>query len=366
MEVVRGLKPYAALSWNYSSNLLYNPPGLNEASDWYLTAEAGIDTELTLSRQRFLIDARVFHNAYDRFDQFDYTGGDARAVWKWLSGRLWDGELGYAYARTLRSFANQNQLLPQKDIQDRNKVFGSVNRWLTDRWRVGALADWTDASFSESERLNRTRVGGGAKVEYVSRPENIVGIEALYSTADYENQADLDYDDWNAGPFLDWKLSTKTRVRANAAYENRTYDVSDIRNFDGLTGRLTTIWDATGKTRIKADIYRDISNLEDEIATYAIIDGISVEPTWNITGKTALRAFAGYERRDFQGADEVDAILGIPEREDDVTVLELWLDWNARRNISLSVGVGSENRDSDRPLREYDVQTVQARFSIGL
>lgn len=364
LEIARGLKPYAALSWNYSSNLFYNPPELNDASDWYLTAEAGFDTELKVSRQRFLLDARIFHNAYDRFSEFDYTGGDGKVLWKWLAGTLWDGELGYQYEQTQRSFANQ--IVPRKDLRARNKVFGSANRWLSDRWRLGALANWTDTSFTESERLDRTTVGGGGKLEYVSKPENILGIQALYSTADYQRAPDLDYDDWSVGPYVEWRLTTKTRIRGNAAYENRSYDVTAVRNFDGLTGRVTTFWDATAKTNIRADIYRDLSNLADEIASYAIIDGVSVEPRWNITGKTALRASAAYERRDFQGADEADNFLGISERVDDVTSFELGLDWNARRNLLLSLAIGADRRDSNRTLRDYDVQYVEARFSLGL
>jgi hypothetical protein len=364
LETVRGLKPYAAVSFTYDSNLLLKPSGLNDKSDRYLTLEAGFDTEFTVNRQRFLIDGRIFNNSYDRFSRFDHTGGDGRVVWNWVLGKLWDGNLGYTYDRRLRGFGEQD--LPIKDLRDTNRLFGTANRWLTDRWKVGALADWTDVSFSENKLLDVTRYGLGANLTYFTEIDNSIGLVAAYTEAEYSNGDDRDYVDFSMGPAADWRVTTKTRLKANIAYKSRSYDFLSEKDFEGPVGRLTALWDLTGKTTISASVYHDISNLSDDIATYALIDGIIVEPTWDITGKTSLRALASFERRDFEGRQDDAELLGLEERIDEVTALGLWLDWNVRRNVLVSLGYGINDRSSDRALREYNSEYVEARFQIGL
>ncbi len=364
LETVRDLHPYAAVSYTYNSNLLLNPPGLNDQSDRYVTLEAGLDTELNLNRQRLLIDGRVFHNSYDRFSRFDYTGGKGSLIWKWLLGKLWEGDLGYAYNRRLRGFGEE--IIATRNLIDTNRVYATANRWLTDRWKVGGLVDWTDVSYSESKARDNIRYGLGANLTYYTEAENSIGLVTAYKEGKYSNVDNQDYVDFSIGPAADWQVTAQTRLAANLFYKSRTYDVLSDRDFEGPVGRLSALWEVTGKTAIKAAVYRDISNLNDDIATYALIDGMSLEPTWAITGKTSLRALASFERRDFQGSEDAAAVVGLEERVDDVTALGLWVDWNVRRNVLFSLGYGVNDRNSNRPLREYNSEYVEARFQVGL
>lgn len=363
LDVVRTFQPYAALGWTTDSNLLRNPDNLNDDSDQYLTLEAGVDARFDVSRQRFLVDGRIFRNSYDRFSEFDYTGGDGRLRWNWAAGKLWEGTLGYTYTRRLRDFANE--LVPQRDILNRHRVFGSANRWVTNRWRVGASTEWADVSFTESEQLDKNVLGFGAIADYVSVAGNVIGLETGFAATDFSaNRAD--YDDFNVGPRLDWRLSSKTRIRASAGYKSRTHDMRDERDFDGFVARVRTTWAATGKTTILAEAWRDISNLDDEIANFAVVQGISVEPIWNITAKTSLQALASFERRDFQGGDDDDLAVVFDDRVDDVAAFGVGVNWQARRSIALSLGYRAESRDSNRELREYDFQSFEARINVGL
>jgi hypothetical protein len=331
LNTVKELHPYAAVTGTNDSNLFRRPKGPLEQSDNYLTAEAGFDTELSLGRQRFLLDGRVFRNYYETFDRFDYTGGEAEATWQWLAGRLWSGEVGYTFNRQLRDFANE--LVPTRDIQNRNKVYASANRWLDTRWRVGAEVDWVDITFSESDFLDKTRYDVRANLDYVTNTDNSVGVDVVYSPSYYSNRNGLDYDDVIAGANARWRLTDKTRLRATAGYQVRSYDSADERNFDGLVGSVRAIWDVTGKTTVEAAAWQELSNLGDQVPNYAIVDGISLEPKWQITAKTALRGIASYERRDFERIPEEELGVVLPDRVDDVSALGMWLDWAPRPNI---------------------------------
>lgn len=369
LETVKGLHPYAAMGYTDDSNLLRKSdaaaallPGIPaNRSDKYLTIEAGLDTELELSRQRILINGRIYNNSYDRFDQLDHTAGDARAVWKWTYGNLWGGNLGYAYSRKMRDFTNQ--LIPAKDMLDRHRLFASVDRWLTTRWRASANTQWTDVSSSETRRLDKKRAGVGFSVDHFSGAGNSLGLETTYANSSYDIGSERDYDDWYLGPTAHWQITTKTTLDANGGYLRREHDGLSERDFDGFVGRLTALWQITDKTTLSASAWRDLSNLDDEIADYAVIDGIVIEPTWAITPKTAVRGLVRYEHRDFQTSSEVP---GIPDRIDEINTLGLWFDWQFLRNGSLSLGYETEDRDSTRRLEEYDYDLFRAQLRIGL
>lgn len=360
LDVVKGLHPYASIAATHDSNLLRL--SRNAGSDTYSTLEAGFSTDFDVSRQRFLIDGRIYRNDYDRFSQFDYTGGHALALWKWIYGRPWKGELGFKYDRRLRDLANQ--LIPAKDLIDRSRFFGEADRWLNERWLLGMRANWTNVSFSERADLDKRLLGGGIDLDYVSRAGNSVGLESNYTDAHFSDASRRDYREWFLGPNVDWQITGKTRLSATAGYLQRDHDTTSERDFQGPVGRLTAVWEATGKTLVSASVWREISNLKDEVANYAIIDGISLEPTWALSAKTALRAAASYEQRDFEGSQP--DIENIEERMDDIYSVELWLDWDFLRNGRLSLGYRAENRDSTRTLQEYDYRYVRAQLRLGL
>ncbi len=376
-DALKALHPYAYVGLTYDTNLILssNDPvataalqdffGFSGTSDWYTTLGAGFDSEINKGKQKFSVGGNIFRNTYDRFNELDYTGGDARAIWDWAAGRLWSGTLGYRFNRELRSFANQD--VPDRDVMNRNRVFGDVKRWVTDRWRVGASADWSDVAFSANESLNRNIYGVGAVVDYVTAADNSVGLEARAVDVRFTNVALRDYTKFNIGPVADWRVTGSTRLRAAAGYVQQTYDDTPDRDYNGPVGRLTAIWDATGKTRITSEVWRDVSSLGDEIATYAVITGISVAPRWQMSPKTQLRAFAGYEQRDFSGSRDIitpDPLLG--DRVDDVFTFNVGADWTIRNNIIFSLQYDAGNRDSTRQLVDYDFQSIQALVRVGL
>jgi len=96
-----------------------------------------------------------------------------------------------------------------------------------------------------------------------------------------------------------------------------------------------------------------LSNLGDEIAEYAVVDGVSIEPIWYLTEKVNLRVEASYENRNFQ----VDPFKS--DRQDDVGAAGAFVDWEIARNIKLSAGIDSERRSSTRALQDYDFNRFQ-------
>jgi hypothetical protein len=341
------------------SSDLYEPE-----SDVYTTIEAGFSTEFNLSRQQFLVNGRIYQVLYDRLDEFNYVGGDAQALWKWVQGSLWEGEIGYRFLRKQRDFANEN--IPTNDMLDRNTFSATANRWLTPRWRLGGAASVAATSFDESEDLNQTIFGVGANLDYVTLAGSIFGVESLFAKGTYPNDSERDYVQISIGPTANWKPTTKTRIKANLAYETLTHDEQPERDFDGLVGRIRATWQATGKTSVAFVLWREFSNLNEESANFAIIDGVGLEPSWSITSKTTLRALASFQRQAYQSFQGANIVSDVEDRVDDVTYLGVWVDWQLRSGVSLSLGYSAGSRESTRALTDYDFQNVQATITVAL
>ncbi len=358
-DALKLLKPYLLGGITYESNLLLLSS--DAQSDFYTTLGLGIGAELVLGQQTISLDGLIYRNDFDRFDYLDFEGGEADLVWDWIAGRLWSGRVGYRFDRSLRSFAFQ--LVPFKDIISRNRVFVEADRWVADRWRLGLEGNWTKVGFSESSVQDRTLLGGGARIDYVTSTSNSLGLRASYSNGDFQSESIADYYEFQVGPELKWRLSPKTRVQLFLGYLERDYDQGSENDYNGSVGSLSTYWQATGKTSFNLSLLRTVSALGDEIANYAVVQGVTLEPSWAIGSKTILRGLLGYQEQDFRGAD-LDS-LGAESRLDKVTDLELWVDWNPRSAVRLSLGVTLEERDSTRAFRDYRNEVLFGQIEFG-
>lgn len=368
VEVLTGLHPHAAISYSEDSNLLRLSdeelplvPGGGDGSDSYVTLEAGVSTRLHLSRQRVLLSARVYENDYEKFSEYDHKGGDARVVWRWVYGALWNGDLGYSYSRKLRGFANQE--VPIKDMIDRHRFRLTANRWLTPHWKLGAGVVLADISSGERDSLDKQLRIGEATLDFVTEAETSLGFLLEHTDAKFDIDSGRDYTETFLGPRIDWAVSSRTAVEATAGLRRREHDMLSERDFDGLVAEIIANWQITEKTAITAAASRDLSSLNDEIAGFAVIEKIGIETTWNITDKTRLRGAARYEERDFQGGASTPVLA---QRVDDIHTYGVWLDWEFLRNGLFTIGLESEDRVSNRAREDYEFEVFMAKVRLGL
>jgi hypothetical protein len=110
-------------------------------------------------------------------------------------------------------------------------------------------------------------------------------------------------------------------------------------------------------------LYRDLSNLGDEVLDFAEITGLEVEPRWQVREGLDVRLMVGYEKRDFNPDPEAELIGLDPDRDDDVFTGGAYLDWQFMRVFKLSVGADMEKRDSTRELQDFDFQRFEIKVT---
>jgi hypothetical protein len=354
------LNPYAAVGYAYDSNLFRVDDAVPTAagrSDRIATLSAGFDTELKYGLQRIELGATVNHNLFDTYDYLDYTGGTANAIWHWSLGDVSTGTAGYQYKRTLRDFANQLAIRKTKDIKTEHRLNGTGDIDLPGQWRLGLRADVADIGFSNTKALDLLHTMAGARLNFISKSGNLIGFDAQFAAGDYDSNPNADFDEYDVGPTLEWHLTPRTLIDAKIGYSSRNYKTSGRADYDDITGRMTLRMADDGRGKMIATLWRDISNLGDESADFAVINGLKVEPSWTLPNGMDLRLNASYEKRDFQ--EELAGLV----RKDDVYTGGVFLDWNVTRNIMLTFGVDAQQRSSTRELQDFDFARVQLQVT---
>lgn len=354
------LNPYASVAYAYDSNLFRVDDAVPTAegrSDQVATLSAGFDAEIRSGQQRYELGAMVNHNLFNTYDYLDYTGGKATAFWHWSVGDAATGSVGYQYKRTLRDFANQLAVQKTKDIRTEHKLAASGDIDLPGQWRLGLRADVADIGYSNTKTLDLLRTTAGAGLNYVSRSGNLIGFDAEFIKGDFDSNPNSDFDEYNIGPTLQWHLTPRTLIDAKVGYTSHNYRTPAKVDYDDVTGRVALRMADDGRGKMTATLWRDISNLGDESADFAVVNGVKVEPSWKLPNGMDLRLNASYEKRDFQ--EELAGLV----RKDDVYTGGVFLDWGVARNITLTFGVDAQRRSSTRPLQDFDFARVQLQVT---
>jgi hypothetical protein len=367
-DVARALdafSPYAAVGLGYDSNIYRlddDAPEIGDSlADQYVTLAVGFDSRLEKRLQRFDINGELNHTLFGEHDELDYTGSKLNAIWHWVVSEGNGGDLGFRHRRTLRDFANQSTLNRIDDIRMENALFANGDFSLAPNWRAGARVDLADISYSETKRLDLQRTTVGGDVGYVSSASNWLGVDAEYVMGRYENNERSDFDEYTVGPKVEWKFTGRTTAVATAGYTSRNYDDASRADYDGATGRVELKVADDGRNGLDASIYRDLSNLDDEVADYAVVTGVKVEPRFKVRESFNLRFLAGYEQRDFDRDPSLDPVVVAADRTDDVYTVGAFVDWDVHSKVRLTFGADMQQRDSTRELQDYKFGRLVAK-----
>jgi hypothetical protein len=377
-RILDALNPYLTVGYGYDSNLFrldeevfdsdedVSIAGKNAMSDSYAMVSAGLDTEIKRSLQRFNLYGEVSHTLFNEYDDIDYTGSKAGALWYWTLSTLTTGELGITHQRALRDFSNQRSFNRVQDLRMENKLLGSANIGLRGPWRMGVRGDYADVSFSESERLDLQRYTNGASVGYVTDAGSLVGFDAEYIIGNYDTNPLADFHEYTLGPTFEWRYTDRTTFIAKVGYKNRDQRDPLRDDYDGVAGEFVFDMNNEDLNGVRVTVYRDLSNLGDEISDFAEVNGIELAPRWQLRPGVNLRLLLGYEKRDFNRDLDAELIGLDPNRDDDVVTGGAYVDWEVTRNIKMSAGADMEKRDSTRELQDYDFQRFELRVTGSL
>jgi Putative beta-barrel porin 2 len=369
-RVIDAFNPYATVGFGYDSNIYrlddrVDPIG-DERADQYAMVSAGFDADIARSLQRWDLYGEVSHTLFNEHDELDYTGSRAGAIWHWGLTKASFGSVGFTHRRALRDFANQPPVNKVKDLRMENKLAGDANIKLPGRWTMGVRGEFADVTFSETDRLDLRRFLTGGNVGYASTAGSTIGLDAEYLEGDYDENPLADYEEYTVGPTLDWNITERTVLEAKVGYTNRNQADPLRQDYDGVTGRATVSFNNDPLNALRVVLYRDLSNLGDEVLEFAEVTGVEVEPRWQLREGMDVRFVLGYEKRDFNPDPDAELIGLDPNRDDDVFTGGAFLDWQYTRNFKLSVGADMQKHDSTRELEDFDFHRFEIKLTGSL
>jgi len=368
------IRPGVGLTYTYISNLFYvddrrDPRTLpflkdGQKSDHILGLRASLDADIPVSRQMFTLRSTATDNTYATYDNLNYVSYNVRGTWNWVVGSDWDGDVGMSQSQMLGSFADVR--LIERNIRTIQEVFSSGMYRLGADWKLRAAVRSTtvDNSAANFRSFNRDDTTYELGSRYYSKGrDNYLGLNFRATDGQFPNRevvasstVDNSYRQYTVEGQVDWRYSGLSQLSGVLGWTNRLHDQVSSRNFSGITGRLSGIYNPSGSIGLNAAIFREIGSFEDITTSYILTQGVRFGPSYNYSEKVTFQAFYSYSNREFLG-DPNFRVTGLPVRKDDVQSLSASANWSPLRNMQVSATLSYDTRSSNRQLIDYNVTT---------
>lgn len=361
--------PYASYGIYYDSNLLRQSEIARQSgaqlSDRWTRAAVGIRMDKDIGRQKLTADASVYRADYDNFNQFNNTGKDLTANWKWALGNRFSGNAGVNYMEGLTSFDDYRSM--QRSIQTQTKTYVDGSWRFHPSWALNAAYSHYDLGYDlevqkPSERtLDITDVG----VDYLARSGNKVGMVLRHIEGDY-TYADINsYTQNEVKAKIDWQVTGKTMLQFLGGYAKREYAINPQRDSNVPSARLTAYWKATNKTAVSLAAWRELGATDNLAANYARNQGVSLASTWDATSKISVDGLVMAEKRSYNGVSVIQGLDPL-NRSDDYRNALLGVTYKPTSYWRIRAAVFRTTLDSNIPSASYstDGAHISTRYEF--
>jgi exopolysaccharide biosynthesis operon protein EpsL len=342
--------------------------GSSSKGDTYRTTSLGFNLDAPVSRQRFQAGYTWNDNRYNRFNDLDNQGHDARATWLWQLGNDLSGQLGYTEISAMASFAfTQSRTL---DRLKTRQAFFNAAYLVTPRWRLQAGVRGLEQTNGDPLRqiLDVKVRSTDFTVSYVTPANTSVGLSARTEDGRFPNQeASVDnnaYRQDSVGIVADWTPTGASHLSARADRVRRRYPQVPQQDFDGNTVRAQYDWKPTGKFSLAAVAQRDIYPYLDIGSSFVLVKGATLRPTLSFTEKIEVSGAFEYNVRDFLGNPGLASGVSTG-RTDRVRSGTATLSYRPARNVTLQISAQREARSSTAVLADYLANVAFASLRIG-
>lgn len=346
--------------------------GTGRRADIINATSVGVVMDKLLGRQRLHADLSASHVRYAQFNFLDYDGSDISGVWSWVLGNRWHGEIAFSRSESLTGFSDFRS--PVKSLNTYQRLSYGANYWLHPDWSVGLSAfQATSDNSSELRETGKFEANGAeAVIEFMPRNGNSLALRLRRTEGDYPNReltpnglVDNSYSQDEIEGNLGYRLTGASRVDALVAGVRRNHKQVKVRDFSGVTGRVSWSWLVSGSTQLNITTRREIGAQDDILSSYVVTRGIGLGATWMPTAKTSVQAIAERRVRDYLG-DPVAILSSIEKRKDKLNVVSLSISYAPITSLKLSMTLSNEERKSNYdgfPYRDK-VASANAQFNF--
>jgi hypothetical protein len=382
----RGLHGAVGLDVQYSNNLFSLPAGVTPAqagvsaepgddgshrNDTTVSPFVSLNARMALGRQRLGVSLTRRETSLQRYQGYDSSTGDMRATWDWQLGNEFDGRVDLGsneQATELRDFlSTRRNLLTIRNEQVSANWRPRPDRRVSVELRRYHGSNDQPARASADYDIDIWSLEGG----WVTALSTELTLRWRHTDGNYPNRSisattpiDNSYqqDDGDVG--IVWRPGGSTRAEARLGYATRQHDEVPQRDFDGPSGRVAVVWQATGALSLNADAVRDLNAIDDFDRLFAISTSTALGARWVHSAQWQLALRWSMQRIAF-GGDPQNVLTQVfgqaPERRDRVRSERLALTWLPLPRLQLEFSLDHVVRHSNRPALTFG--SKQAGFS---
>jgi hypothetical protein len=199
-----------------------------------------------------------------------------------------------------------------------------------------------------------------ARFIYRALPKTRLFLEAIQTMTDYQlDTSTQDNDKLNFSMGAKWSATAKTTGSAKVGYLRKTFDSDAREDFSGLSWQMAVQWKPISRSTIDVTTGR-YTNDSTGIGDYLLTQDFSIKGThvWMPRLSSSLGFYMG--QTDFSGDKRAT------ERSDDNQKYSLAVNYDLRKEVTLSAGMNFGKRDSNYSPDDYDQRvfflTVNAGF----
>lgn len=283
----------ASTSLAHESNLLrladaQAPLAGESRSDTVLSTALVGGLNQGLGRQRLTGSLTLRDNRFDHNGKYDNQSYNGSLGLNWSTVERVSGVLAMSAARNLSTFnADGVGLLSEKNLETTRAVNGSVSVGLVTQYsfELGAGQRQVRNSAADERVLARDFNQDTLSAGLTWRPSGALNLaatlrtlRALYPTfrttaAGVESDR---YQQQQTELVAGWQATGASTLDARVTFGDTRYRVNEERNFSGVNGSLSWLWQTTGKLRLTTRYSRDKGQDAYPTTTAGVFQGLSV------------------------------------------------------------------------------------------
>jgi hypothetical protein len=382
----------------YDTNVFRLPSGTPAPGVVHDTsANTGLTASLheVYGREDVSAAASVGRVLYRQSKQLNYTQEDLRgAVTATLPQNI-DAAVSLSHTSALANYANIISNL--RDVITRNDATGHVDMPVLYDFRVlvggEAAQSRNSATAFKTQDFNTAEINGGFR--YQPTTGNYVDLLVRSVNGTYVNGSPTvfvgpGYRDHDIDLSADWTFSGASHLHGRAGYIKHNHDdyfyperdangnviaqqgrpptlIEVNRDFSGPAYDLSYLWQLTALTGLKLYGLRTTGAAGDNSYQSAVTHTYRVTPSYQLSAKTQVNAYAEWSRQDFfvyvlpttqPGVGQVSST----RRLDHAHRVGLSTVWNPRRWLQATLDVHHEVRDSTDPAGAYTDTVAQLQL----
>ncbi len=341
-----------------------SPGGGAQRSDNVLRTNFGINIDKKYSLQEFKLDYSHLESKYDNADFLDFNSNNYKAAWLWSLTPSLRGNLSSERNVDLIPFGERDRNSNVKNIRTLEMQMFNFDWSPHNVWHLlggyTKLESVNSQTFLQETSFKFNALEAGVMYSFPSN--SYIALKMRKRNGENQeinlsNQIGKDFSENEAELSALWKPSGKSKITANIGHNVHSDDTFVLRDFSGYFGGMNYSWDASAKLNIGVGLTRRLETYQDVTSSYVVSDVLSIKPTWALTSKVTLGAYASASKRKYLG-DGPSTLTATPTRVDDGFRYGFEAAWVPRNTMRFGVNLQHDERDSNFVGRDFSSNTV--------